>query len=266
VLRLLAPHATIWYPPTKLYFSVVIPSKNEEKQIGTLLKSIREQTLQPRKIILSDKSSDHTREIARNFDVEIVDGQDDGYIGKARNTGAAHAEGEVIMFLDADTELTTCTFFEDAMTCFEAMELEIASCYYNPSVMNWKSFLMFHSINFCKRLDGIFKVGLTTGGGFIIVDKEVFNRTGGFREDLKLSEDVNLVWRMVRAKCRYGLLPLSINVSSRRFSEASVPSILSSIAGGTGSIASNVLTIPWVTRLRDRFETWYGKTGGDVVR
>lgn len=247
-------------------FSIVIPSKNEEKQIGNLLASIRDQTVQPQKIVLADKSTDHTRKIARAYNVEIVDGIDTGYIGKARNIGSLLARSNIIVFLDADTELPVCTFIEDALTCFEALELDIASCYYKPAVLNWKSFLMFGSINICKWFDNYIQTGITSGGGFIMVKKSVFERVGKFREDIKVSEDQELFWRVLHSGYRYKVLPLTLAVSSRRFTEVSPSLIIRSIIGGLGTISINVFKIPLLKKFRKNFETWYGETGGSVDR
>ncbi len=243
-------------------FSIVIPSKNEEERIGRLLQSIKDQTTQPTEIILADKSSDTTREIARGFGITIIDGQDDGRIGRARNNGAKCVKTDITMFMDADTELPTCTFLEDALTCFDAMELDVASCYYHPTNANWKTFLIFNSINILKKLDGIIKLGITTGGGFIMVRQSKFNEVNGFNENIKVCEDIDMVWRMVRNGSRYGVLPFSILVSSRRFTRNSVPTILRTIVGGIGAVGSNVLQIPFLVQFRDSFERFYGQTGG----
>ena len=247
-------------------FSIVIPSKNEEKQIGALLKSIKEQTVQPHSIILSDKSTDRTREIAKAYDVKIIEGQDDGLIGKARNKGAAVAAGEILMFVDADTELTTCTFLEDALTCFDTLELDIASCYYKPTVHNWKTFITFHIINACKWLDSFLQMGVTTGGGFIIIKKQAFKAVEGFNENVRVCEDIELVWRLLKRKYRYGVLPLNILVSSRRLGDASPLSIIISTIGGIGSTMVNVWKINWLKGHKDTFEKMYGETGGNAKR
>lgn len=242
-------------------FSIVIPAKNEEKVIGDLLRSIRDQTVQPHKIILADKSKDRTREIASAFGVKIVDGDDNGYIGKARNNGASLVDDDIIIFLDADTELITCTTLEDTITCFEALELDIATTYYRSKVSNWKGTLFFSIFNFLKTIDGMLKLGYSIGGGMMVVRKDSFNRIGRFNETLKICEDIDLGWRMVQGRYRFGLLPIIIDVSSRRFTEKSLSSVISSTIGGFGSIMVNVWHINWLKKFKDRFERLYGPTG-----
>lgn len=55
--------------------AIIIPAKNEEKTISYLLSSIKEQSIQDIKIIVSDANSkDKTKEIAKKYGCEIVEG------------------------------------------------------------------------------------------------------------------------------------------------------------------------------------------------
>jgi hypothetical protein len=60
------------------------------------------------------------------------------------------------------------------------------------------------------------------------------------------------------------MLPIYINVSTRRFGEVSVGSILRTVIGGLGTMGSDVFSIPYLQKFRDKFSDWYGETGGDV--
>lgn len=90
--------------------SLVIPVFNESASITELLRSIREQTLQPDEIIIVDGgSTDNTIEL-----ITAQTGQDPryrtiragrAYPGKGRNTGAAAAKSEWIAFTDAGIRL-----------------------------------------------------------------------------------------------------------------------------------------------------------------
>ncbi len=247
-------------------FSIIIPSKNEEKEIRSLLQSIREQTLQPAQIVVADKSTDKTRDIARSFGVTVIEGVDDGRVGKARNKGASYAKGDLLFFIDADIKLPTITFLEDAITCFEAMELDLASCYYRPSHKNVMGLLSFGVINLAKKFDSLIKNGFSSGGGFIIIKKAVFEKLGRFNEDFKVSEDLEFMTRGPKLGYHYGVLPLWVDVSSRRFSDTTPLSLIITTIGGVGTIAANVLGITWLRKFRETFEKWYGETGGDTTK
>jgi len=245
-------------------FSIVIPSKNEEKEIGTLLNSIKSQTIQPEEIILADKSTDSTREIASPYGVTIVDGIDDGRVGKARNLGAANVNADYLIFLDADTELSTVTFLEDAITCMECLDLDLASVYYRPTQKTWKSATVFFFMNAAKKIDSFLKAGIATGGAGMIFRTKTFRELGGFNEQYKISEDIEISRRAVTEGHTYNVLPLYLNVSTRRFSQTPAKTILKSILGGIGTIGVNVLHIPFLSKFLETFEEWYGETGGDT--
>ena len=90
--------------------SVIIPARNEEKSLPNLLRSLKEQTLQPDEIIVVDDfSSDRTREIAEEYPVRIVSNPPlpEGWTGKNWTVwnGYLHSTGEILVFLDADVRL-----------------------------------------------------------------------------------------------------------------------------------------------------------------
>jgi glycosyltransferase involved in cell wall biosynthesis len=81
---------------------VVIPAHNEERWIGECLDSLRAQTLQGFDlVVVDDSSSDRTGEIARARGARVLRVENAGD-GGARDAGAEVAEGDVLVFLDAD--------------------------------------------------------------------------------------------------------------------------------------------------------------------
>ncbi len=110
--------------------SIIIPTKNEARYLPTLLASIQSQTLQPIEIIVADAhSTDGTDEIARKAGCRVVDG---GMPGPGRNRGAAVATGNLLLFLDADVELTDPFFLEKAVQEFEQRNFDFATCDVHP--------------------------------------------------------------------------------------------------------------------------------------
>ncbi|WAA13414.1 glycosyltransferase [Fervidibacillus halotolerans] len=90
--------------------SVIIPARNEEKNLPFLLQSLQNQTIKPLEIIVvDDHSEDRTKEIAREFNVTCISVTDPpkGWTGKtwAVWNGYLHSNGEILAFFDADIRL-----------------------------------------------------------------------------------------------------------------------------------------------------------------
>ncbi len=83
--------------------SVVIAAFNEAAHIAACLDSLRSQTYSPLEVIVGDDgATDATAVLARRSpDVQVLDTDHRG-AAAARNLGARHARGEILVFLDAD--------------------------------------------------------------------------------------------------------------------------------------------------------------------
>lgn len=93
---------------TALPLSVIIPSRNEEKNIPRLLESLYAQTRRPDEIIvIDDQSDDDTAKVAVNMGARLmkITNKPKGWTGKTwacwRAANSAH--GELLLFIDADT-------------------------------------------------------------------------------------------------------------------------------------------------------------------
>ena len=108
--------------------SVVIPCRNGAAYIAPTIRSALNQTLPPREIVvIDDGSTDDTRAIAEGFGrpVAVHAGPAQG-AAVARSTGAAHATGELLMFLDADDLLTPRSFERFAVALVGAGDEAVA--------------------------------------------------------------------------------------------------------------------------------------------
>src|SRR3990167_6053012 len=84
--------------------SVIIATKNEEKNIKRLLESLKNQTLKDHEIIVVDNySKDKTRQIASHFTKKVFSKGPERSTQK--NFGLRKAKGEYILFVDADMKL-----------------------------------------------------------------------------------------------------------------------------------------------------------------
>lgn len=87
----------------KPLLSVVIPTYNEEKDIGNCLNSLFKQSYKNFEIIVvDDGSTDNTKNIVKKSKkVKLIEGEHKGP-GFSRNLGAKRAKGKILIFVDAD--------------------------------------------------------------------------------------------------------------------------------------------------------------------
>lgn len=87
--------------------SIIITTRNEEKNIANCLKSIKEQAYPQNKIeaiVVDNNSTDRTAEIARGFTDKVYSYGPER--SSQRNFGVRESKGEYILYLDADMILS----------------------------------------------------------------------------------------------------------------------------------------------------------------
>jgi glycosyltransferase involved in cell wall biosynthesis len=194
--------------------SIIIPTLNEERHVGSLLSDIAAQTREPEEVLVVDAgSADGTVAVARRFaSVRLLEGKPPVACG--RNLGGRSATGDVLIFLDADVRLDE-EFFEGFLREFERRRLDVACPLYVP----FRSTPMvegFHAL-----LNALFKVSqgvLPSGAGHCIaVRRRVFQGSRGFDPSLKF-DDIELIRRLSRGR-RFGVVEERVFVSDRRYRE-----------------------------------------------
>ncbi|BCJ67365.1 glycosyltransferase family 2 protein [Polymorphospora rubra] len=86
--------------------SVVIPCYNRARTVALCVESVRRQTHPAIEIIVvDDASTDDSAMIAASAGATVMRLPANSGPGAARNLGAAHAQGEILFFLDADVAL-----------------------------------------------------------------------------------------------------------------------------------------------------------------
>jgi len=156
--------------------SVIIPARNEELNLPTLLRSLAAQPSRPGEIIVvNDASSDRTAEVARQFGARVINSQPlpDGWRGKtwACHQGAQVATGELFLFVDADT------WFEPqglahALSAYKSGAFSIGP--YHAVQKPYEDLSLFFNLN---MVVGTVPNGLF--GQMLLVDRDSYRRIRG---------------------------------------------------------------------------------------
>ena len=192
--------------------SIIIPTLNEEKFLPFLLKSIKKQCLSDYEIIVADgDSEDKTIEIAKSYGCKIIKG---GSPAIGRNEGAKKASGNLLLFLDADVVLPE-KFFERTLKEFKKRNLDVASFCLEPQTKRRTQKFLFDAFYNWPIL--VFGKILSHASQAILVKKDIFQKLGGFDEEIKFAEDHSFV-RKAKKIGNFGILrSVKILSSLRRF-------------------------------------------------
>jgi glycosyltransferase involved in cell wall biosynthesis len=204
--------------------SVIIPAYNEEKLLPETLRRINT-ALEPLKgeselIVVDNESTDGTREIAESFGAAVLT-ESVKNIGAIRNTGARSAQGEVLVFFDADTFVpeNLLTGIDEKMQdpkCFGgAVDVD-----YGKFERRWLRFMK----TAWKFWGPIFNM---KQGAAQFCRKEIFEAISGYDESIYLGEDIDIYWRLTKyAKKKGGFLNFiddpKVLTSPRRFDKMSL--------------------------------------------
>lgn len=192
--------------------SIIIPTLNEEEYLPKVLDSIKKQAFSDYEIIVSDAgSTDKTVEIAQKYGCRVVEG---GLPARGRNNGAKAAKGDVLFFLDADTELSD-NFLEESLKEFNERQIDIASFCLVPNPSTKISSLLMNTF-YNKMIIATEKILPHSAVG-ILIKKPLFEKLNGYDENIKLAEDHDL-GRRAQKEGKFGILrSAEILVSDRRF-------------------------------------------------
>ncbi len=165
---------------------MVIPAYNAEATLDSCLDSLRKQTVKPFQIILVDDcSTDRTVSIASKAGVEILPFSIRGGPAIARNAGADRAEGDIILFLDADVTIPA-DLIERVSDCFDTDSSTVAvQTVYSPFcpaedlVSRYQNFYYFHALSRIKE-----KYTATFATWCAAVKRDTFIEIGGFNTSI----------------------------------------------------------------------------------
>ncbi|MEA3356948.1 MAG: glycosyltransferase [Patescibacteria group bacterium] len=209
--------------------SIIIPTKNEQEYLPSLLNDLKSQTLQADEIIISDKSTDQTRDIAKSFGCKVVDGDDKGRIGRSRNKGAEIARSNILLYLDADNTLPDKDFLKNFQHEFESRNLDLCTFYIMPLEFSLIALFAYGVINIQKFIGSILKQPIDEIETAMAIKKKTLEKCGGFDNNVKMSEGQILMSKAVKMGYSYSPLPIWVTNSPRRMINISFKMIWNTI-------------------------------------
>ncbi len=183
--------------------SVIIPTYNEANTIVATLKALRAQ--HPDEILVADGGSeDQTAALALSF-ARVL--HTDKGRAKQMNCGALEAEGDVLLFLHADTQLPPNGL--ETIRCLMAAGKEAGRFRLRFDEKNWRlqlfaSYTRLHCFSY--------------GDQAFFVTRDLFEKLGGYRDNVPF-EDVDFYTRL-RKISKPVIIPEPVITSARRFTGA----------------------------------------------
>ena len=199
--------------------SIIIPARNEEHNLPTLLRSISTQPIRPREIIVvDDASTDSTAEVAEQFGARIIRSLPlpDGWRGKtwACHQGAQVATGKSLLFLDADTwfepdglHRVLAEFQNSGGGVLSVAPHHVVGKFHEQFSAFFNLVMLAGTGAFTLRGDHLTPRGLL--GQFMLIDRTAYQRVGGHEavkgrilENFWLAEQLRAAG--VQLRCRSG--------------------------------------------------------------
>ena len=198
-------------------------------------------------IVVDNNSEDDTAAVAQSKGATVIHEPVQG-IARARNAGAGHVEGDVLIFVDADVILPPTLLAEIFATMSDptcvggAVDVE-----YRPKRRSMRLYLRAWRI--LARLTGMAQ------GATQFCRKSTFDEVGGYDEKAWIGEDADFFWALKKYAKRTGrtvrfIKEPRVRGSSRRFDKWPLWKIL---------VWTNPLFIALFRRRRAFWSGWYSR-------
>jgi len=177
--------------------SIIIPAYNEAAYLSDALNSVKSQTYDHdalEVIVIDNASTDQTVRVywdfvqnnELRFKMCLAEEKILG-VSRAKNRGATLAKGDILLFLDADSEMSPN--LAEVVSNYYQRGFKMGIIQLKPKSSDWLAKHFFQLIEFGKRT---FRIAAQMG----YCDRQLFWLEGGFNPSLRLSEDLDFFTRL----------------------------------------------------------------------
>lgn len=231
--------------------SFILPAHDEERLIGPTLRAIdaaaRAAGEPHEAIVAADACTDRTAEVAVAHGARVV-ALARRQIAAARNAGARAANGDMLVFVDADTLVTEAVVRGAVAALRDGAVGGGAAVRFDGRVPLWARLLL-------PLVVRCFRLARLAAGCFLFCTRTAFEAAGGFDERLFASEEIEMS-KALKRHGRFVVLREAVTTSGRKLRAYSGFEILRTLGGlalrGRRSV-----------RRRRGLEIWYGERRED---
>lgn len=230
---------------TSEMISFIVPAYNEERLIGGTLAALHEAMAGLRRdyeiIVVDDNSSDQTAAIAANAGARVIPVYL-RHIAATRNAGACQAAGNLLFFVDADTQVNQAVITA-------ALEVLRQGAVGGGAAVRFGGELPRYAKFFVALGNWFSRAVRLAAGCFLFCTRKAFQATGGFDETFYCAEEL-VFSQALKRHGRLVILREPVVTSGRKLRSYSVWKI-------SRIVASMLVRGPKSLKQRRGLEFWY---------
>ncbi len=231
--------------------SFIIPAHDEELLIGPTLQAVHTVATASGEayevLVVDDASTDRTAEVARGHGARVIS-VNHRQIAATRNAGAAQAQGDFFIFVDADTLVTEAAVRRALEVMRQGAVGGGSSFRFDGERLLQGRFIEMIALPLYGAL------GMACGC-FLFATRTAFEAVGGFDERLFGAEEAYLS-HALRKQGRFVILRERVITSGRKLRTHSLMEVL-------GIMTRVILRGPKALHRREGLDIWYGKRRDD---
>jgi glycosyltransferase involved in cell wall biosynthesis len=231
--------------------SFIVPAYNEERLLGATLDALHEAGRaagEPYELlVVDDASTDRTAIIAVRHGASLVSVAH-RQIAATRNSGARKANGDLFIFVDADTIVT------EAVVC-AAVEALRGGAAGGGAAVEFDAAVPLYARLLMPVLVWSFRVAGLAAGCFLFCTRDAFAAVGGFDEAFYGAEEL-VMSQALKRHGKFVVLRQAVMTSGRKLRTHSVGEMLA-------VLARLALSGPRAIKQRQGMELWYAERRQD---